>query len=113
MTMTIDGVKVFVEHATEGEIVSIMQACQGELWARKENARKREQWVDKMYRAFLGHPNASDRREGNMTIVALYERNSGVKIGVAKCSPTDTFSERTGLAVGYARAIGAHVPDYI
>ena len=111
--MTISNVKAFVECATENEIASIMQACQGELWARKENARKRENWVDKMYRAYLGHPNASDRREGNMTIVALYERNSGTKIGIAKCSPTDTFSEKTGLAVGYARAIGAHVPDYI
>lgn len=111
--MTIAKVKAFVECATEGEIAFIIQACLGELGVRKENARKKEQWVDKMYRAYLSHPNASDRREGNMTIVALYERNSGTKIGIAKCSPTDTFSEKTGLAVGYARAIGAHIPNYI
>lgn len=111
--MTIGNVKAFVECATEDEIASIMQACQGELWARKENARKKEQWVDKMYRAYLGHPNASARGEGNMTIVALYERNSGVSIGVAKCSPTDTFSELVGVAVAYARATKRPVPDFI
>lgn len=111
--MTIANVKVFVECATEDEIIAIVQACQGELWVRKENARKREKWVDEMYRLFLGHPNATDRREGNMTIMALYNRNNGVKIGIAKCSPEDTFSERVGLAVAYARAMGHRVPDYI
>ena len=113
MSMRVADIQKVIGSATEDEIAIVMQACQGELWARRENARKREKWVDEMYRLFLGHPNATDRREGNMTIMALYNRNNGVKIGIAKCSPEDTFSERVGLAVAYARAMGHRIPDYI
>lgn len=111
--MTIKDVVAFVPCATADEITAIFQACQDEIWTRQENTRKRESWVDEMYRSFLNHPNATDCRVENMTIMALYERNSGVKIGIAKCSPASTFSEKVGLAVAYAKAIGAHVPDYI
>lgn len=111
--MTIDEVKVYIDFAIEDEIIAIIQACQNELWARRENAQKRESWVDEMYRSYLGHPNATRHRKEDMTIVALYERNSGVKIGVAKCSSTSTFDEKVGLAVAYAKAIGDHVPEYI
>lgn len=106
-------VKNFIHTASEEDIDVIFRACQSELWARKEQARKRARWVDEMYLAFLAHPNAVNCHKGNMTIIALYERNSGVSIGVAKCSPTDTFSEMVGVAVAYARATKRPVPDYI
>jgi hypothetical protein len=111
--MTIKDVRKWINSATKDEIDAILLDGLDELWAREERSKKREGWVNEMYRSFLGHPNATDRREGNMTIMALYERNSGVKIGIAKCLPTDTFDERVGLAVAYAKAIGVHVPDYI
>lgn len=106
-------VKNFIHIASEEDIDAICHACQDELWTRKERARKRDNWASDMYLAFLAHPNAVNCHKGNMTIVALYERNSGVSIGVAKCSPTDTFSELVGVAVAYARATKRPVPDFI
>jgi hypothetical protein len=93
--MTIDNIKAFIKDVTE------------------DDPQRKEKWVDKMYRAYLDHPHATDRHVGNVTFVDLYDYNSGVKVGFAKCFPTDTFNKKIGLAVAYARAIDAHVPDYI
>ena len=50
---------------------------------------------------------------GNTIIVAYADSVDEPLIGVAKCNPTDRYDREIGIAIAYARAIGAEVPDYV
>ena len=82
---------------------------------RRERKRKeeRQKWIDRYYHTFLCHPYASFSYVGKTIVVALWDRNLGLRIGTATPVHGDVFDHDTGVAVAYAKAIGDKIPDYI
>ena len=90
-------VKLVVEYTMEQE--------------RREKAR--ETWIREHYTAFLRHPNASTKVLGKTVVVALYDRYTGIHIGVASPHGEDKFEHYIGVAVAFAKAMGKCIPDFI
>ena len=61
----------------------------------------------------MAHPYAAIRISEKRTIVAIYNRYDGVKIGTAYPINGDVYDYETGVAVAYAKALGETIPDYI
>lgn len=99
---------------TDSDLSRLMSECHAEQERReKRKAAKRQRWVDSYYFTFLNHPNATAIQVGDTTVVAAYERNSGMRIGTAKPVHGDVFNREVGVAVAYAKAWGNQIPDYI
>ena len=82
-----------------------LREIQRELWVRK--------WYEKaqLYRTF-GREVVVFR--GFYTIVTIFRDDQvAPHMGWAKRSPSDTKSDRVGIAVATARAFGEDIPDYI
>lgn len=73
----------------------------------------REEWINKMYLAWLEDDNACDDAWRDKTIGILVYKNGKFKLGQSTCSATDAFNRKTGIAVAYARAIGEPIPKEI
>ncbi len=99
---------------TDTDLTNLFNACASEM-AKREEARRerRSKWITNYYWAFTGHPNATVHISGQRTIVAIYSRYDGVRIGTAYPINGDTYDHDTGIAVAYAKALGERIPDYI
>lgn len=85
-----------------------------EINARAEDkVVKRVQWVRQMCDRFLSHPNSAYMQIGEITVVSVYSRHSGIGIGKSRPIKGDKYSPEVGIAVAFARACGEPVPDYI
>jgi hypothetical protein len=86
---------------------------------REINARaeakvvKRAQWVRRMYSRFQSHLNSTYMQIGEITVVSVYSRYSGMGIGKARPANGDKHSPEVGIAVAFAKACGEPIPDYI
>ena len=103
-----------LSNLTDTDVMKLFEERTLEL-ARREEAKtkRRKDWIQSHYWAFVGHPNASIQVIGKRTILALYSRYDGVKIGSAYPINGDVYDEVTGIAVAYAKAMGERIPDYI
>lgn len=101
---------------TDNALSKLTAECSAEQ-DRRERKRKRKEerqkWIDYYYRTFLYHPNASVIHVDETTVVALWERDLGLRMGTATPVHGDIFDRDTGIAVAYAKAIGDKIPDYI
>ena len=103
-----------VSNLTDTDLSNLFHSCATELQKRADQqAKRRKDWIDKHWIAFLSHPNAAVHVSEKRTIVAIYNRYEGVKIGTAYPINGDVFNSETGVAVAYAKAIGVQVPEYI
>ena len=103
-----------VSNLTDTDLSNLFHSCADELQKRADQrTKRRKDWIQTHYWAFVGHPNASIQTIGKRTIVALYSRYEGVRIGTAYPIKDDVYDEPTGIAVAYAKAMGEHIPDYI
>lgn len=103
-----------VSNLTDTDLSNLFHSCADELQKRADQRTKRRtDWIDKHWIAFLSHPNAAVHVSGKRTIVAIYNRYEGVKIGTAYPINGDVFNSETGIAVAYAKALGERIPDYI
>ena len=103
-----------VTNLTDTDISRLLAECQRELERREQHrATERQRWVDDYYYAFINHPNATAIQVGDTTVVAAYGRNTGMHIGTAKPVHGDVFNREVGLAVAYAKAFNAIIPDFI
>ena len=85
-----------------------------EINARAEaKVVKRARWVRHMYGRFQSHPNSAYTQIGEITVVSVYNRYSGMGIGKARPVNDDKYSLEVGIAVAFAKACGEEVPDYI
>lgn len=99
---------------TDIDLSNLFHSCADELQKRTDQrAKRRKDWIDEHWIAFLAHPNAAVHVSGKRTIVATYSRYEGVKIGTAYPINGDVFNSETGVAVAYAKALGESIPDYI
>lgn len=103
-----------VSNLTDTDLSNLFHSCADELQKRADQRiKRRKDWIDKHWIAFLGHPNATVHVSGKRTIVAIYNRYDGVRIGTAYPINGDEFNSETGVAVAYAKALGESIPDYI
>ena len=101
------------KNLSDAQIEAMFNELQTERAERAERARKRAEWISRMMREYLANPNATYKVLGNTTIVALYFRATGVSIGTTTVRGNDTYDERVGIAVAYAKAVGERIPYYI
>ena len=99
---------------TDSDLSRLLIEC-GLEQARREERRavERKQWVESMYYAFMAHPNATSIQVDNVTVVSVFNRNTGMRMATARPVHGDTFDRAVGVAVAYAKAIGVTIPDYI
>lgn len=113
----VQSVKDFFHIASEEELVEVCTALNDEVaareTARREVEQKRNKWVTTWFGKYLSHPNATAKVINTTTIVALYNRSTGVYIATASCMPGDTYDYYTGVAVAYAKLCNEPIPDYI
>ena len=103
-----------LSNLTDTDLSNLFNSCATELQKRADQqAKRRKDWIDKHWIAFLSHPNAAVHISGKRTIVAIYNRYEGVKIGTAYPVNGDVFNSETGVAVAYAKALGESIPAYI
>jgi hypothetical protein len=103
-----------VSNLTDTDLSNLFNSCATELQKRADQrAKRRAEWIDNHFWNFMGHPNATVQVAGKRTIVAIYNRYDGVKIGTAYPLNGDVYNHETGVAVAYAKAVGESIPDYI
>ena len=85
-----------------------------EMHSRTEaKAAKRAAWVKHMYQLYLCHPNATLMRIGEVTVVSVYNRYVGLRMGRARPVKGDKYDANIGVAVAFAKACNESIPDYI
>ena len=99
---------------TDSDISRLLEECQREQTRRQQYRQaERKKWVEGMYYAFMAHPNATSIQVDNVTVVSIFNRNTGMHMGTARPVHGDTFDRAVGIAVAYAKAIGMTIPDFI
>lgn len=103
-----------LSHLSDNELLTLASSiCEERGRRERKREEKRQKWIDDYYCGFLNYPNATSIQVGDTTIVAVYARNTGVRIGTAKPVHGDVFNKEVGLAVAYAKAFDTIIPDYI
>jgi hypothetical protein len=103
-----------VANLTDTDISHLLTECQRELERRERNRTiERQRWIDGMYSTFMWHPNATSIQVDEVTVVSVFNRNTGMRMSTARPVHGDKFNREVGIAVAYAKATGAVVPDYI
>ena len=103
-----------VSKLTDTDLSNLFHSCADELQKRADQRTKRRtEWIQNHYWGFMGYPHATFHTRGKRTIVAIYNRYDGVRIGTAYPINGDVYDHETGVAVAYAKALGERVPDYI
>jgi hypothetical protein len=97
---------------TDSDISRLLEECQREQTLRQRQT-ERKNWVKDVYYAFLTHPNATSIQVDNVTVVSVFNRNTGMQMATARPVHGDTFDRAVGVAVAYAKAIGMTIPDFI
>lgn len=99
---------------TDSDISRLLEECQREQTRRQQYRQtERKKWVENMHYAFLVHPHATSIQVGNVTVVSVFNRNTGMRMATARPVHGDTFDRVVGVAVAYAKAIGMTIPDFI
>ena len=99
---------------TDNELLTLASnICEERQHRERKRKEERDRWVDGYYYAFLNNPNASVAQVGETTVVALWSRNLGLRMGTATPVHGDVFDHNTGIAVAYAKAVGDKIPDFI
>ena len=103
-----------VFNLTDTDLSNLFHSCADELQKRADQrVKRRKDWITNHYWGFMGYPHATVHTCEKRTIVAIYNRYDGVKIGTAYPINGDVYDHETGVAVAYAKALGERIPDYI
>ena len=103
-----------VSNLTDTDLSNLFNSCATELQKRADQRiKRRKDWVTNHYWDFMGHPHATVHISEKRTIVAIYNRCEGVRIGTAYPINGDVYDNETGVAIAYAKALGEPIPDYI
>ena len=99
---------------TDNELLTLASnICEERQRRERKRAEERDRWIGGYYCAFINNPNASVAQVGETTVVALWSRNLGLRMGTATPVHGDVFDHNTGIAVAYAKAVGDKIPDFI
>lgn len=113
-TITYDRNAFSLTKLTDTELVILAKELSAEQNRRaEENENRRREWVNIYYYNYLNNLNASSVLVGETTIVAIYDKKFGMRIGKATPVHGDVFNRNTGIAVAYAKANNETIPDFI
>lgn len=99
---------------TDNELLTLASnICEERQRRERKRKEERDRWIGGYYCAFLNTPNASVVHVGETTVLALWSRALGLRIGTATPVHGDVFDHNTGVAVAYAKAVGDKIPDFI
>lgn len=113
MSFNLQGVKDFITVASSAELTEIHTALDNEVAARRLMMQMRDQWADHWYFKYLAHPNATAKIIDTTTVVALYNRSTGLHIATARCMPGDAYNPKVGVAVAFAKLCNEPIPYYV
>lgn len=103
-----------LSNLTDTDLSNLFNSCATELQKRADqHTKRRTEWIQSHYWGFVNHSNASIQITGKRTIIALYSRYDGVRIGTSYPINGDVYDETIGIAVAYAKAMGERIPKYI
>ena len=103
-----------VSNLVDTDPSNLSNSCAIKLQKRKDRRiKRRKEWIDAHWLAFLAHPNATVHISKNLTIIAIYDHCNGIKIGTAYPINGDVYDHKTGVAVAYAKALGEPIPSII
>jgi hypothetical protein len=103
-----------LSNLTDTDLSNLFNSCATELQKRADQrAKRRAEWINDHYWSFVSHPHAAVHTSEKRTIVAIYNRYDGVKIGTAYPINGDVYDHNTGVAVAYAKAMGERIPSFI
>lgn len=103
-----------LSNLTDTDLSNLFNSCTTELQKRADQrVKRRAEWITTHYRSFMTHPHATVHTSEKRTIVAVYNRYDGVRIGTAYPINGDVYDHETGVAVAYAKAVGERIPAYI
>ena len=103
-----------LSNLTDTDVMKLLEECTLELARRDEaKVKRRAKWINDHYWSFVSHPHATVHICEKRTIVAIYNRYDGVKIGTAYPINGDVYDHNTGVAVAYAKAMGERIPSFI
>lgn len=103
-----------VSNLTDSDLSRLIVECELEQARREQRkATARRKWIKDYFNAFMHHPNATSYMVGEATVVAFYERNTGLRMSSARPIEGDVYDRDTGIAVAFAKALGERIPDYI
>lgn len=101
----------YVNKLTDSNLQALLEEIQREMTARKQRReRDRKEWI--YYYSNEGFRYGNYIVIGNIVVVAV-EKHGSIKIAKSRPVNGDKFDLKTGVAVAYAKAIGAYVPDFI
>ena len=104
----------FVRNFDDTYLKLLAEAIEVVKKERKEaEIRLRKEWIEEHWLAVMAHPNAAIKFVGNRTIVAIYDRHDGVRVGTAYPINGDVYNCEIGIAVAYAKAMGEPIPACI
>ena len=113
MSFNVQSVKDFITVASSAELTEIHTALDNEVAARRLMMQMRDQWAETWYIKYLAHPNATAKVIDTTTVVALYNRSTGLHIATAHCMPGDAYNPKVGIAVAFAKLCNEPIPDYV
>lgn len=92
---------------------AVLQQDVNEEIMRREAAKqkRRQDWVSRMVEEFHSHCGTYTRIDD--TVVVIVKRGGSVKVGKTTPTKNDKFNLEVGVAVAFAKAVGATIPDYI
>lgn len=82
---------------------------------KEKHYQIRANWVKAVVSAFYSAERAEPKTIGAVVVgnrVAVVNLATS-EIGIATCSPTDSFDLDTGIAIAYARMTDRHIPDCV
>lgn len=99
---------------TDADLFRLAADCFAEQERReRERKERRSRWIRDYHSAFLRHPNATHKVLGETVVVSVYDRCTGIHMGVTFPHGEDKFELSTGIAVAFAKAMGERIPNFI
>lgn len=102
-----------LETMTDNELKILLDDCRAEVVRRGRLRTQRENWVNDYFAKFANTYDAHYIVAGEVTVVAVYDDFTGMRMGKATPVEGDVYDEKVGVAVAFAKAINHKIPDFV
>lgn len=103
-------------HKCGGDIESFASDITGIIITFTDEG-SRQEWVEAALAAMKAeYPNTTillNSKERRLTVVEFADEDTVYGTGIALCSDKDQFDYKVGVAVAFAKFIGADIPDFV
>lgn len=113
----VEGLAYKYQKTNPGMYLNVLSSPSGLVVTHGARAELREDWVEVMLEEIReGWPDSKCVLSDPNRKIMVFEFDDSwgdYGVGIAKCSPTDSFDERVGKAVAFAHFRGYDIPDYV